>query len=238
MTITLDDLKTAKLHRGAHLDCAGYSQNLFSCPEHPRLTATDTFPRGKGAKNIKFGRTYFVDCTPCADLEEVVARLNATPGAPLCGTCKTGARLTDGKEVYPYRLDLHDRPIWKCDGCGGYVGCHPGTTKPLGTPADAALRKARGTLHDQRFDPIWKTADSCGLYTPEDNRARWTIRRRARDRLYQWLAAELDIPVERCHIGMFDLETCRRAWSALHGITYPQIREWALAKGKSKRRAA
>lgn len=34
------------------------------------------------------------------------------------------ARLTNGKEVYPYRSDLHKLPFWKCDQCKNFVGCH------------------------------------------------------------------------------------------------------------------
>jgi hypothetical protein len=34
--------------------------------------------------------------------------------APICPTCGTAARLTDGAEIYPHRRDLADKPIWAC----------------------------------------------------------------------------------------------------------------------------
>ena len=36
--------------------------------------------------------------------------------------------------------------FWGCaqwPGCQYLIGCHPGTTQPLGTPADLATRQAR-----------------------------------------------------------------------------------------------
>jgi hypothetical protein len=147
------------------------------------------------------------------------------PKPPLC--CGKRARLTSGAEVYPYRPDLRDKPIWKCDGCGGYVGCHPGTQKPLGIPANAELRQARMLLHERIIDPIWKTADQLPDYRPEDGLARHRIRQTARVRVYSFLADRLGIDRKACHTGMFDLEQCRAAWRALRGVTYQQIREWA-----------
>jgi hypothetical protein len=150
--------------------------------------------------------------------------------APICISCQAVARITDGSEVYPHRPDLHHKTIWKCDGCEGYVGCHPGTWKPLGTPANAEVRRARMLLHNDRVDPLWATADKCGLYRPENVTARWKIRKHARHRVYAYLAEKLGVPFDQCHVGMFDLTTCRRAWTALTGVTYPEIREWWKAR--------
>lgn len=69
------------------------------------------------------------------------------------------ARLTDGKERYPHRLDLHELPFWKCDICGGYVGCHHKTdrpTKPLGVIATPQILEARKKIH-ATLDPLWKS---------------------------------------------------------------------------------
>lgn len=152
---------------------------------------------------------------------------------PLCCHCQKPARLTDGREVYPRHPDLYEKPIWRCE-CGAYVGCHPGTRVPLGTPADQPLRRARQALHNRRVDPIWMTADGLPFYKPESDQARWQIRRTARSRLYAFLATKLGISEDECHIGMFDMERCRAAWHALYKVEYPQIREWA----KSRREAA
>lgn len=69
------------------------------------------------------------------------------------------ARLTDGSEIYPHRSDLSDLPMWVCDQCKNYVGCHYKTrnpTKPLGVIPSLELRNARKHIH-AKLDPIWKT---------------------------------------------------------------------------------
>lgn len=153
--------------------------------------------------------------------------------APSC--CNQPSRLTDGREVYPHRPDLHEAPRWKCDVCGGHVGCHPGTQKPLGTPATKELRDARSKLHEQMFDPLWKTAVEAGGYTETTCQQRKRIRQRARHRVYAYLADRLGLTRDECHIGMFNLEQCRAAWKALQGVTYAEIRAWAK---DNERRAA
>lgn len=84
-----------------------------------------------------------------------------------CAPCdqEVWARLTTGAEIYPRRPDLHKLPIWKCDGCGGYVGCHHKhhieamRTRPLGVIATAELKAARSHLH-RLIDPLWETEDA------------------------------------------------------------------------------
>jgi hypothetical protein len=77
-----------------------------------------------------------------------------------CGCeCDIEARLTNGKEIYPHRTDLYSLPFWKCDECGGYVGCHHKTknrTRPLGCISTKELRNARRQIH-KILDPLWKT---------------------------------------------------------------------------------
>lgn len=78
-----------------------------------------------------------------------------------CTGCQkdVDARLTDGKERYPHRPDLYELPFWKCDTCGGYVGCHHKTnnrTAPLGYIATPAILEARKKIH-ALLDPLWKS---------------------------------------------------------------------------------
>lgn len=143
------------------------------------------------------------------------------PG-PACPYCSGGTVLLTGR-------DIHQR-LWICVPCDAYVGCHPGTTKPLGTPANAELRRARMLLHNQRLDPIWKRAETCGEYTPEDYKAVGKIRSVARSRTYAFLGWKLGLDRSECHTALFDLETCRRAWVALTGVTYPDVRAWHKAR--------
>ena len=163
--------------------------------------------------------------------------------APICPTCETAARLTDGREIYPHRPDLADKPIWACTVCEDtYVGCHPGTEEPLGFPADAALREARILLHHRRIDPLWKDAPRTGGYGRLDPAGITQVQRAARGRVYGFLAARIGLTRETCHTAMFTLEQCREAWTALTGVAYPEVREWAKRgdrpKPKSRKRGA
>lgn len=106
-----------------------------------------------------------------------------------CPYCKGSASLVDGAAVYPHRPDLAAKPFWACLPCGAWVGCHPGGTKPLGRLADAATRKAKMAAH-AAFDPLWRSG------------------RMTRREAYRWLAGQLGISFERCHIGHFSAEEC------------------------------
>ena len=83
-------------------------------------------------------------------------------------------------------------PLWRCDGCDAHVGCNPGSNRPLGRLANKALREAKVRAH-AAVDPLWQHHG---------------LRRRE---TYQRLAKALGLPVNRCHIGQFDTETCERA---------------------------
>lgn len=76
-----------------------------------------------------------------------------------CGCEKhVQARLTDGSEVYPHRIDLSSIPFWICDHCRNYVGCHHKTKRsvvPLGNITTPEVRHARMTIH-KVIDPLWK----------------------------------------------------------------------------------
>lgn len=68
------------------------------------------------------------------------------------------ARLTNGSEIYPHRLDLAGLPFWICDTCYNYVGCHHKSkqrTKPLGCIPTPELKNARKHIH-AILDPLWQ----------------------------------------------------------------------------------
>lgn len=108
-----------------------------------------------------------------------------------CPYCHEPAPLVTGREVYPHRPDLFAMSFYACLPCDARVGCHPGTTKPLGRLANAEGRKLKMAAH-AAFDPIWKDG------------------KRKRKDAYRWLADELGIEVNRCHIGYFNEDECRR----------------------------
>lgn len=80
---------------------------------------------------------------------------------------------------------------YQCVPCDARVGCHPGSDKPLGTLANAELRKARMAAH-AAFDPLWKLH---GL---------------KRSAAYAWLARKMGIVVTSCHVAHFNVDQCKQ----------------------------
>lgn len=116
---------------------------------------------------------------------------STAPGCPYCGG---GSVLTDSAEVYRKSYG----PIYICRPCRAWVGCHDGTTTPLGRLANAELREAKKQAH-AAFDPIWQARRGDGRPL-----------RMGRSAAYRWLADEMGIDRAACHIGMFDVEQCRQ----------------------------
>jgi hypothetical protein len=117
---------------------------------------------------------------------------------PTCPYCGNPAILTDSAEVYSghsYRM------IWLCRPCDAYVGTHRNSKnhEPLGRLANAELRAWKVKAH-AAFDPLWRTKMRRENCTKQE----------ARQAGYRWLAKQLSITVEECHIGCFDVEMCRR----------------------------
>ena len=114
-------------------------------------------------------------------IQALHARTATTPRCPYCGAAAV--------------LIPSPRPDWAakwvCKPCDARVGCHPGTTKALGTLADAPLRDARTAAHDV-FDQLWKEA---GL---------------SRRQAYRWLQQATARPEYACHIAWMDAAECHR----------------------------
>lgn len=83
--------------------------------------------------------------------------------------------------------------IYLCPRCGAYVGVHKGSDKPLGRLANSELRNWKKAAH-AAFDPLWK-------YGPYRGR---------RNEAYRWLSEKMGTPIESTHIGMFDVDQCRK----------------------------
>lgn len=113
---------------------------------------------------------------------------------PICPYCNGESKLVSGLVIYPYRKDLSDLNFYQCAPCDAYVGCHKGTTQPLGRLADEELRKWKSIAH-RVFDPMWRT----GLMK--------------RKEAYQALAREMGIEAKHCHIGMFDIDQCKQVYA-------------------------
>lgn len=115
-----------------------------------------------------------------------------SPVRVVCPYCGLEARLVDEKEVYGKSRGFG--PLWfcNCQPGGVYVGCHKGTTLPLGTLANSRLRYWRMRAH-RAFDPLHMGKKEA----------------MSRTEAYQWLASRLGISVDDCHIAMFDEERCQ-----------------------------
>lgn len=108
-----------------------------------------------------------------------------------CDYCENPAKLQRGDQVYKNRPELSKKMFWTCDPCRARVGCHPGTTKPLGRLANSQLRYWKQQAH-KAFDPIWRSGE------------------KKRSQAYRWLAREMKLDSDLCHIGMFDVNQCKQ----------------------------
>lgn len=89
-----------------------------------------------------------------------------------------------------------------CKPCGAWVGCYPGSIKPMGILAKARLRKLRKQLHDL-FDPLWQDAECPTL---------------ARHQAYMALAEAMGLDPSVCHFGMFDEQQCEQAMAIIEQL--------------------
>lgn len=105
----------------------------------------------------------------------------------ICPYCDNPAELKDSSVIYGKSYGL----VYICFSCNAYVGTHRNTDRPLGTLANQELRKLRKECHNL-FDRLWLT------------------KKMTRHEAYKWLAKQLGLDVEQCHIGMFDVEQCKK----------------------------
>ncbi len=108
-----------------------------------------------------------------------------------CDYCEKEALFCDSIVVYKWKSY---GMIYYCKDCEAWVGVHKGTRKPLGRLAKKELRELKCQAHFA-FDRLWKKKKN---------------KRAARAKAYTWLAKKLGIEEEKCHIGMFDEETCKK----------------------------
>lgn len=121
------------------------------------------------------------------------------PSLKRCNYCGHGAKRVTGAQLFPHLPRLADKVFYRCDGCDAHVGCHPGTSKPLGRLANKALRMARTRAH-AAFDPIWRDGHL------------------SRAGAYAWLARELKMQKTKCHIALFEEdESLIGAWHDMTG---------------------
>ena len=113
----------------------------------------------------------------------------------ICRYCGGVIRRVPGQQVYgeaaARRLKLKNEWFYQCQNCNARVGCHKGTTRPLGNVANEVLRLKRMEAH-RVFDALWKSG------------------RMTRTGAYRWLAGELHLRPDRAHIGGFEMDQCQK----------------------------
>lgn len=103
-----------------------------------------------------------------------------------CPYCKNAARWCSNEERYGRRYGQSYMCYW-CKDCDAYVGCHQNSKKPLGSMANAELRKLRILAHAV-IDPLWRSG------------------KMDRRQMYRMLSEKLGRTV---HIGWSDEKDCK-----------------------------
>ena len=112
----------------------------------------------------------------------------------ICRYCGGVIRMVPARAVYGSavkRLGLEKEYLYQCQNCNARVGCHKGTTRPLGHVANETLRLKRMETH-QVFDAFWRR------------------RGMSRTKGYQWLAGQMGLPERLAHIGGFEMDQCQK----------------------------
>lgn len=123
----------------------------------------------------------------------------------ICPYCNSIATLESSTRVY-FGRDFG--LLYLCSNypeCDAYVGVHKGTTRPLGRLANEELRHWKKKAH-AAFDPLWKLK----LIKRKRERGEGYKKVYARGSGYKWLAEKLGIDFRDCHIGMFNVDMCKR----------------------------
>lgn len=116
----------------------------------------------------------------------------------ICAYCGEETQLVDDADVYG---TSYGGKCWVCWPCGAWVGCHKGTEKALGRVANKELRVAKMKAHEA-FDQLWKRkkANAVSVYG----------RKNARSLAYKWLSKQMGTAPILTHIGMFNLDQCKK----------------------------
>ena len=109
----------------------------------------------------------------------------------ICRYCGNPVVFTSNAEIYG--REYGNGKCYLCRNCRAFVGVHTGTTTPLGTLANNELRKWRNQAHNE-FDKLWKGE----------------TRQDTRHNMYGWLSKQMNLSREKTHIGMFEIEQCKK----------------------------
>lgn len=111
-----------------------------------------------------------------------------------CPECNGDLRLRRSKHGVFYGCEN-----WT-SGCKGSHGAHP-DGRPLGSPANAATKKARMQAH-RLFDRLWQPYGK-------------TPAKMSRAQAYTWLCKAMQLSNYEAHIGRFDIAQCQQLIEAV-----------------------
>jgi len=121
----------------------------------------------------------------------------------ICPYCGNKSVYTDSSVIYGTSYGM----IYLCSPCQAYVGVHKGDEthpqKALGRLANKELREAKKEAHFY-FDKIAKTSLINTIWTE------YVPKVSNRNKAYLWLSNQMGIERELCHIGMMDVEQCKK----------------------------
>jgi hypothetical protein len=141
---------------------------------------------------------------------------NALPPPSNCDNCRSpNVELITNEKIYGRQLGKWPY-VYRCTDCNSTVGCHPNTFLPLGRMADKQTRLLRKEAH-VAFDRLWRE----GLLS--------------RSMAYRWLAEELGIPFDSCHISWLTKKQLRTTIKV--STVYFSEREHIAARRKERRDA-
>lgn len=116
-----------------------------------------------------------------------MGKINSVKYKVICPYCGKPAEYVDSEEIYGESYGM----IYLCRDCDAYVGCRKGSKRPLGELADATTRMWRHRAHSC-FDWLWRK------------------RYFSRGGAYYWLAQQMGLDTKLTHIGMFNIEQCKK----------------------------
>lgn len=121
---------------------------------------------------------------------------------PVCSKCGQRAKLVSSVEIYGDNSpSLGYFYLCKCTPEWCYVGCYPNSTKPLGTLADAKLRKLRQQLHTV-FSQWWKIPLSSRPCASDKYKVK------LKSKAHAALAKNMLINKADCSVALFNEEQC------------------------------
>jgi hypothetical protein len=122
-----------------------------------------------------------------------------------CPYCGGNAPLDDTKKIYSGRDFGLAYICENYPACDAYVGIHKETLRPLGRLANKELRHWKIKAHNY-FDELWKRK----LIKRKKQKGQKYKKLYGRNAGYKWLSEQLGIEKNYCHIGMFDVDMCKK----------------------------